>query len=305
MTGAIHTIKLRQIWSKFSTHLFPTSSLCSHDNHGDSGPTIEELRQELEDWRATAPVVVDPPLDSPLSVFASIGWFQLAYNHSILLLYRHYIMDTKPYKCSPPLPKTPDIVNRAFEECFAKAQDQCLLYRRMYQNPSIQFTWGSLHMLFFSGLTYLYCLWRSKPIRDAAKQRDVVNTCMACQTVLVIIAERWKLATSYRDLFETLSDRTISMMCGDLVPETTLPRSSSPEADTVEQERVLPSQDWTNNFDGLDIPPESEWMVSELFQTAQGLDPTEWDDITNIDVDFSFQPDAFHHPAMWNNAGVL
>lgn len=273
MTGAIHNFKLRQIWSKFSSHLFPTSSLCSHDVHVDTGPSIEELRKEVEDWRASAPDLDSSPDTSPLSVFASQGWFQLAYDTSILLLYRHYIMDTKPYKCSPPLPKTPEIVNRAFEECYAKSKDMCLLYRRLYQNPAIQFTWGSLHMLFFGGLTYLYCLWRCKSIRDAARQRDVINTCMACQTVLVIIAERWKLATSYRDLFETLSERTISMVCGDLSVEDDAPpnaEASEEHESTAEQSAMSGLQDWTTEFDGLDLPLESEWLVSELMQGVHG-----------------------------------
>ena len=299
MTGAIHTIKLRQIWSKFSTHLFPTSALCSHDFHIDNGPSIEEFRLELEDWRATAPVSGDRSQDSPLSVFASQGWFQLAYDHSILLLYRHYVMDTKPYKCSPPLPKTPEIVDRAFEECYAKAKDMCLLYRRLYQNPSIQFTWGSLHMLFFGALTYLFCLWKSKSIRDNTRQRDVMNTCMACQTVLVIIAERWKLATSYRDLFEKLSERTISMMCGDLSQdvETTV-GSDVPEGGHGDPTDLL--QDWNIGFEGLDFPPESEWLVTELVQGLQDADPSEFFDFTDIGAEYDAPVGAYDLAQDWD-----
>jgi hypothetical protein len=38
---------------------------------------------------------------------------------------------------------------------------------------------------------------------------------MACTTVLIIIAERWNEASSYRDIFELLSESTITMICGD------------------------------------------------------------------------------------------
>ncbi|KAK5169733.1 uncharacterized protein LTR77_005711 [Saxophila tyrrhenica] len=309
MTGTIHLIKLRQIWSKFSTHLFPTSSLCSHGDHVDSSPTIEELREQLEQWRASAPTIFDQPSDTPLSVFASRGWFHVAYNHSILLLYRHYLMDTKPYKCSRPLPRTPEIVDRAYQESHSKARDLCLIYRRLYQNPCIKFTWSSLHMTFYSGLTYLYCLWRSKSIRDAAKQRDVFNTLNACQTVLVVLAERWKLAASYRDLFETLSERTISMMSGDLdqeaTPGTATGTATATHDDAAGPEPVLAAQDWSNGFDGMDLPPESEWMISEMVQGVQDADANIFEDFTNVEINYDFLSEDLQIPSTRNNGGVM
>jgi hypothetical protein len=276
--------------------------LCNHDvcQHG---PSIEELRQDLEDWRASAPASPDQNDSSPLSTFGSHGFFQLAYDHSILLLYRHYIMDTKPYKCSPPLPKTPEIVERAFEECYAKAKDLCLLYRRLYQNPSIQFTWGSLHMLFFGGLTYLYCLWKSRSVREGAKQREVLNTSMACQTVLVVIAERCKLATSYRDLFEKLSERTISMMSGDLDPNVhSFDSNTANPAPDVEAD-ILPGQTWTGGVEGLDFPPETEWLVSELVQELQGTQ-NETFDFIDANQGYDFQLQSFDPVLDWGVNGM-
>jgi hypothetical protein len=296
MTGAIHIIKLRQIWSKFSTHLFPTSSLCSHD-HTDNSPSIEELRQELEQWRASAPSLDNQHPDSPLSVFASHGWFQLVYDHSILLLYRHYIMDTKPYKCCPPLPKSPEIIDRAFEECSAKAKDMCLLYRRLYQNASIQFTWGSLHTLFFGGLTYLYCLWRSESIRRATRNSEVVNTTMACQTVLVILAERWKLASSYRDLFQSLSERTISMMCGDLEVQSFDNTSTEINSDAASDPGF---SNWASTFEGLDFPSESEWLVSELVNGFEHAGSSDTFDFVDAGQSYGFEADPFDGGLDWN-----
>lgn len=154
-------------------------------------------------------------------------------------------------------------------------------------------------MLFFGGLTYLYCLWRCKAIRDAARQRDVINTCLACQTVLVIIAERWKLATSYRDLFEMLSERTISMMCGDLSDgNDVVAEVGGVEGDNAKEEQPgMP--DWTAEFDGLDLPLESEWLVSELMQGVH-QDSYSAGSFDFVDADFDTQLDTFNLVEDWN-----
>ncbi|KXH27020.1 hypothetical protein CSIM01_12595 [Colletotrichum simmondsii] len=286
MTGFIHAIKLRRLWTKISDNLYPPTTRrcgCGHT------ATIESLRQELEEWRAKTPDQLNYSRAHPLSVFTSRSWFQLAYDHSILLLYRHYMMGGSPAANH----STPDgaghggnlndneATERALEECAVRAREMCMLYRRVYQSSSVQFTWGSLHILFLGGLTYLYCLWRSKRVRDSTRQADVVTTCMACTTVLIIIAERWNLATSYRDIFEALSQRTITMVCNDgqkptaAAPSgvnTSLPAiGPGPGAETDMHAAfgggAAPSmQDWIMGLDDLSIPQESEWLVQELLQ---------------------------------------
>ncbi|KAJ3950099.1 uncharacterized protein N0V96_001237 [Colletotrichum fioriniae] len=251
------------------------------------------LRQELEEWRAKTPDQLNYSRAHPLSVFTSRSWFQLAYDHSILLLYRHYMMGGLP--ANHPTPdgtgggghgatlNDNEATERVLEECAVRAREMCMLYRRVYQSSSVQFTWGSLHILFLGGLTYLYCLWRSKRVRDSTRQADVVTTCMACTTVLIIIAERWNLATSYRDIFEALSQRTISMICNDGqkpaaaaapggVNNTSLPAIGPGPGAEADMHAAFgggaaPSmQDWIMGLDDLSIPQESEWLVQELLQ---------------------------------------
>ncbi|KAI7197641.1 hypothetical protein KC363_g172 [Hortaea werneckii] len=136
------------------------------------------------------------------------------------------------------------------------------------------FTWGSLHILFLGGLTYLYCLWRSRHIRQIARQADVVNTCMACTTVLIIIAERWKLATSYRDIFEVLSERIISMLCGDQTSSAPVDNAlDQMESCALEQEE-WPLQEWLTGLEDIGLQQGSEWnMVQELVQGVQSFQP--------------------------------
>ncbi|KAK1964004.1 hypothetical protein LY78DRAFT_640334 [Colletotrichum sublineola] len=274
MTGFIHVIKLRRLWSKMSDNLYPPIPRRCECGHR---ATVESLRQELEEWRANTPDQLDYSRSHPLSVFTSRSWFQLAYDHAILLLYRHFMVGSPKNHVTPDgtgnmMAADAQITERALEECAVRARDMCILYRRVYQSSSVQFTWGSLYTLFLGGLTYLYCLWRSKRVRQSTRQADVVTTCMACSTVLIIIAERWNLATSYRDIFEALSQRTIDMVCNEgHMSDSTLGSAvgTGPNVDTQLPmgEEVPPSmQEWIMGLDDLTIPQESEWLVQELLQ---------------------------------------
>jgi hypothetical protein len=131
MTGCIHVIKLRRLWGTFSDNLYP--STCRHcgDNCSRHVP-VEQLREELEEWHASTPGELDQSAASPLSVFASSEWFQLAYDHSILLLYRHYIANPLSQHDSTSCTSVNENVEKAFEECAIHAREMCLLYRRLY-----------------------------------------------------------------------------------------------------------------------------------------------------------------------------
>lgn len=300
MTGALHSIKLRQLWSKFNTQVYPRA----HRNGRSWDETaVNALRQELDQWRASAPDRLDFTDARPLSVWASHEWFNLAYNNMILLLYRHHISRPISSDLGGNQPANNDFstVERALDECLHHSREMCLTYRRLYQRPTIQFTWGSLHILFMGGITYLYCLWRSPRLRAKVRQADVVSTCMACTTVLVIIAERWNLATTYRDIFEALSERTISMMCGDSAnfslalgghnyrPGTTatsiaqpgfMPGSGIIYDDPVNGNagasfpgQTEPLHDWISALGDMGIPHESGWLVHELLRGVRQFEP--------------------------------
>ncbi|KAJ5836281.1 transcriptional regulator family: Fungal Specific TF [Penicillium robsamsonii] len=273
MTGTLHVIKLRQLWAKFHANLY--SPQLQYASTGSQFATVDTLRQELEEWHASAPTHLDYSSSHPLSVFASNEWFQIAYNHSILILYRSYITGVlgkrrqgsgQNESNSTDFIEEEDNLQRAFENCSRCAREICVLYRRLYQKSTVQFTWGSLHILFLGGLTYLYCLWRSWRVRQQTKQSEVINTCMACTTVLVIIAERWNLATSYRDIFETLSEKTINMICGN----DKLAGLATPQAQwTVPCDTLPPGlspRDWSLGFDDFSMPQGSDWFIQEFLQ---------------------------------------
>lgn len=282
MSGTIHGIKLRRLWTKMNDQLYPPNGRRSCGDNCSQRRIIDSLRKDLEDWHAATPDQLDHSASHPLSVFASKSWFQLAYDYTILLLYRHYMFRQHSGRNGAEVnattvdDDTAEAANTALEECFVRARQICLSYRRIYQSSSVQFTWGSVHILFVAGLTYLFCLWHSSALRSKAKQSDIMSTCMACNTVLIIVAERWNLATSYRTAFETLSERTIRMICGDMddisnsvsLPFATNAQESSQRADAQDAPGTAEPvfQDWIMGLEDMGIPRESEWFVDELFR---------------------------------------
>ena len=279
MTGAIHVINLRRLWSKIHGSLYGDSAVCQQ-GRGTADSTIHDLRQQLESWRSSTPpqTEVRTSGSKPLSVYTSREWFTLAYNHSILLLYRPLINDTADQVIQSN--DQVGLADMAFEECYKNAQQMCMTYRSLYQQPSIQFTWGSLHILFLGGMTYLYCLWRSPKIRQTARLKDVMGTCMACSIVLIIIAERWKLATAYRDMFEKLTERTINMLEMDISRRNQASNSSEVPGPGLDMfaDDVLPFDQWILDLDNVGVPPESDWLVQELLEGVRNFEPNGFDD---------------------------
>ncbi|KAJ8117059.1 hypothetical protein OPT61_g1659 [Boeremia exigua] len=192
MTGAIHVIKLRRLWSKFANTLYPTTTQRTPSQSTTWQVLAGDLRQELEEWYSAVPEPVDHSSSSTLSVFASKAWFQLAYDHSILLLYRHYIT-------LPPPPGEEESVARAFEECAHRSQ-------------------------------------------------------------------RFKQATTYRDTFEALSEKTIKMICNDTSGSPDTSRNVHNDPTSIGNFQSAVSQDWILGLTDMAMPLESEWFVQELVQ---------------------------------------
>ncbi|KAF5619623.1 acu-15-like transcription activator [Fusarium sp. NRRL 25303] len=236
MTGAIHVIKLRRLWSKIGTTIYPAVTQSPVSQEVAKKPLMDQLRAELEAWHSEIPYAPDTTGMDPL-----------------------YSITHKA------LPGEEDSVEEVLECCMQKAKELCLLYRRLFQYQSLQFTWGSLHILFLGGLTYLYCIWKSTRVRQATKRMDIINTCMACNTALVIIAERWSKAVPYRDIFEVLSERTISLICGDgSLPGGANEATQAPDNNQSIDQRAV--EDWALDIVADDMPVDSEWFVQELLQ---------------------------------------
>ncbi|KAJ5240900.1 uncharacterized protein N7469_002491 [Penicillium citrinum] len=198
MSNAIHVIRLRIIWAKIHSLVYSGTVLKDTDNENHRASIIQ-LREDLEQWRSRMPEL-RPRRGKTLSIFLTKAWYELNYYGSILLLYRPQLAEDK---------NTPD---KIFIDCMEAASYICREYRRQYIGTDVKPTWSSLHFLFLAGLTYLHCLWSSSVASRSVRQSEVNKTCNDCTMVLVVIAEMWKGAAPYRDIFETLASHTVSMI---------------------------------------------------------------------------------------------
>ncbi|OJJ50349.1 hypothetical protein ASPZODRAFT_58113 [Penicilliopsis zonata CBS 506.65] len=198
MSAAIHTTHLRRIWSRIQDQIYSVNTPINMHHYTDE--LLPSFKKELDGWLECVPST-RPPSSGVLSTFSTAEWFQLAYNHSILLLYRRALVNDRQGKSTA-----------NYMECCQAARDICLLYRKLFLNSPVSYTWGVLHILFLAGLTYLHCVITSPGVREAVRQDEVSSTCTACTIVLVIMAERWKAAAPYRDTFEMLANATMSML---------------------------------------------------------------------------------------------
>lgn len=221
-------------------------------------PFVDSMRRDLESWYAATPEQSYAAPEGQLSVFSSKEWFSIAYHHTILLIYRRHLIfssqDTAAQYSGHRSARSQEAIDSAFTICSNASRQICLLYRQLYISRSVKYTWGSLHMLFLGGLTYLHTLWASNDVRQATRREDVYTTCTACTMVLVIMAERWKAAAPYRDIFDTLSSKTITMMCDtERAPWPISQSNTRKQPGAVTQPATeqplghLPFQEWIEN----------------------------------------------------------
>ena len=196
MSVAIHVFRSRQLWARIHTDLLSEVSPRSVT----SQTFVDDFRAEVEAWYASRPPV-PPSSKDALVLFGNEDWFSTNYSFAILLLYRVH------------LTRSAETVSESiFFDCFEAAGNVCRRYRQQFVGRSVGYTWQALHFLFLAGLTYLHCLWTSPAVRQAARHDQVSSTCMDCTILLTVMAERWDSVAPYRDIFEALTARTLSMM---------------------------------------------------------------------------------------------
>ncbi|KAL2443617.1 hypothetical protein ABEF95_007977 [Exophiala dermatitidis] len=235
MTRAIHTFRGRRILGRIHTTIY-LDSINPEQNPGCAAQRIQQLRGDLETWRAAIPPTMPRPIEAqPLVLFGTQDWFEMEYNYAILQLYRVQIIGNHHRPQHPRFATTvtsttatatpttaatgPEAnadaetdADGIFLSCLRAAERTCHIYRRHFLGRPTNYTWAALHELFLAGLTYLHCLWTSPAARAVTRQGQVSNTCTDCTIVLVIIAERWSAAAPYRDIFEALANLTMTMM---------------------------------------------------------------------------------------------
>ncbi|RMJ05242.1 hypothetical protein CDV36_014078, partial [Fusarium kuroshium] len=248
-----HFFRLRCIWGGIHDALFSNVTTGPLEYKANQ-TSVGQLRAELDVWLSTA--APPPPRTGPeISIFPSQEWYRMAYNETILLLYRGLLSDSEG---------TPDSV---FLECMQAAEALCQTYRRKYLGSSIGYTWQAVHALFLAGLTYLHCLWACPAARDATRYDDASAMFTSCTMLLAIMAERWEGAEPYRDIFEVLSRRALRMMVDTRSGETASQAASSGALDAGDMSQWLEDMAGQGLLDGFDS------ILSDLLGDFNPQDP--------------------------------
>ncbi|KAK1149012.1 hypothetical protein N8T08_007687 [Aspergillus melleus] len=246
MTHAIHGFRIRSLLGCIQTALYSDSTLRDPEV---CKARMQELSAELEKWHAESPTPMIPPEGGALSYFVTSDWYETNYNYAVLQLYRIQITDSKD-------PASDEI----FLKCLYAAKAVCHSYRRQSIGKPVTYTWSALHELFLAGLTYLYCLWTSPTSREVSRQDQVSSTCMDCTMVLVILAERWPDAAPYRDVFDALASRTMTMMADLQQDKQVAPTVLVPGKDTYPEQ--LPQ--WVAGISDAGLSAGVDWLLGEL-----------------------------------------
>lgn len=256
MTHTIHAFRIRILHGCIQTQLYSDNTLRDPETRSSR---IQKLLTELDKWQGSNPPPMVPPPGGALSFFLTPDWYQVSQNYAILQIYRVQITNLKQ-------PAPDDI----YLKCLEAAESTCHCYRRQFFGKPTTYTWGALHDLFVAGLTYLYCLWTSSAARDSSRQDQVSSTCTDCTMVLVILAERWPEAAPFRDLFEALASRTMTMMANKQQQQQE-PATSTALITWQEQfPEDLPQ--WMAGITDSGMSLGADWLLSGLIDDFQTLE---------------------------------
>lgn len=245
MTYAIHGFRLRVLLGRIQTALYSDCSVTTSEKYA----RMETLSQALDNWWAETPPPRPLPPGGALSCFMTPDFYNISYDHAILQLYRLRIADRKAL--------APDDV---FLKCLHAARDMCLGFRRQFLGTRTAFTWSAIHETFLAGLTYIYCLWTSPACRETSRNDEVSSTCTACTVVLVVLGERWAGAAPFRDIFEVLSSRTMTMLA-----DAQQGKEVQPAPLDVRQEPCLPDlEQWIADVSEMGSMSGADWLLNGL-----------------------------------------
>ncbi|KAL4745953.1 hypothetical protein BDW72DRAFT_210859 [Aspergillus terricola var. indicus] len=151
----IHIIQLRKINARVYTSFHSIGRTSSNPNELET--TRNAFFSELNHWLIMAPRYVRTS-----STFQSQEWFQIAFHHAVLSLYR-------PSRAVP-MPTSEDL-----RLCMESAIGLINSYSSLYARNRIKYTFVAIHSLFMAAVTMLYALRSSPPLRHELS-KPVVQT---------------------------------------------------------------------------------------------------------------------------------
>lgn len=193
LSAFLHIVELRQIQSRIQETFYPVKI------SGTMDPNYLEqernsLRLALDDWITRAPRYSTP---TP-ATFQSPDWFQIAYSHGLLLLYR-------------PSPAFPTISLESLQICADSAISLISSYSSLYAKNKITYTWIALQSLFMASVTMLYTLWVSPQIRKSTRKVVVQSNVRSCLALFDAMEHPWPLAKRFYGIIDRLGQAAVGL----------------------------------------------------------------------------------------------
>ncbi|PWY81512.1 hypothetical protein BO94DRAFT_587225 [Aspergillus sclerotioniger CBS 115572] len=187
----IHIIRLRKINAVIYS---------SFHSIGQTRPGAEELESrrkqyfsDLNHWVSTAPRYMQTT-----STFQSPHWFQIAFHHAVLTLYR-------PSRGAP-MPSSEDL-----RICTESAIGLISSYSALYAMNQIKYTFVAIHALFMAAITMLYALRASPQLRHDLTKSIVQTNILTFLTLFRGISNGRMVGEKCSEIVERLGDCILSL----------------------------------------------------------------------------------------------
>lgn len=193
LSAFLHIVELRQIQSRIQKIFYPVKAAGAVDSE-HLEQQRQSLRETLDDWITRAPRYTRP---TP-ATFQSPDWFQIAYSHGLLLLYR-------------PSPASPAPALEPLQICADSAISLISSYSSLYAKNKITYTWIALQSLFMASVTMLYTLWVSPQIRKSTNKVVVQSNVRSCLALFEAMEHQWPLARRFYGIIDRLGQAAVGL----------------------------------------------------------------------------------------------
>lgn len=257
----IHIIQIRKINARVYGSFHSIGRTRSDPT--DLEATRNSFFSELNHWLITAPRYV-----RTVSTFQSQEWFQIAFHHAVLSLYR-------PSRAVP-MPSSEDL-----RLCMESAIGLINSYSSLYARNRIKYTFVAIHSLFMAAVTMLYALRASPVLRHELTKPVVQTNILTFLTLFRGISNGRAVGDKCSSIIERLGNSILTLFDANDSPGVEL----DPEFQSWFglQTHTFPTPSPGNLVEGLttgqehldfpDIRVDLPWM--DLFTEGVGLSSTD------------------------------
>lgn len=196
VSAQLRQIQLRQITSKIGTRLYRTTS---DQRRSDLQAGVEEIVDELDDWRGKFPLVLEPR-----NIYESPEWRDLNYFRERLKCFRLLMLAKSDQ----------DAAAASLDQCHQATSQIAILYRSMRANDKLIMNWTCVHDMMSAGFTNLYCSIVQRDITRYINEvsasdvsSSIQRTTAAIIDTLSYISEKWPSVKKHASVFKALASR--------------------------------------------------------------------------------------------------